>query len=140
MHTSYDSFESCVGRERGKVLSKFADLLEKKSIELASLETLDSGKPFTVAKAVDIPLSIEHYRYYAGYADKVYGQTIPIDNGHFFAYTLHEPMGVNLSRTHNAPRSLLSSNIFDLGCWSDYSLEFSVADNGSEDCTGLCDG
>lgn len=82
------------GRERGKILTKFADLLEKHSDELAGLETLDNGKPLAMSKAADLPLSIDHYRYYGGYADKVYGKTIPINDGAFFAYTLHEPIGV----------------------------------------------
>jgi len=82
------------GRERGKILTKFADLIEKHSDELAGLETLDNGKPLAMSKAADLPLTIDHYRYYGGYADKVYGKTIPINDGAFFAYTLHEPIGV----------------------------------------------
>jgi len=82
------------GRDRGILLNKFADLLEKNATELAELESLDNGKPLAMSKAADIPLSIEHYRYFAGYADKVYGSTIPVANGSFHAYTLHEPIGV----------------------------------------------
>lgn len=81
------------GRERGRVLSRFADLLEKHAFELAALETLDNGKPLSMSQAADIPLSVDHYRYFAGYADKVYGRVIPVD-GDFHAYTLHEPIGV----------------------------------------------
>lgn len=54
------------GRERGVLLNKFADLLEKNAAELAALETLDNGKPLAMSAAADIPLSVEHYRYYAG--------------------------------------------------------------------------
>ena len=81
------------GRERGAIMFKFADLLQKHAGELAAIETLDNGKPLAMAAAADIPLSIEHYRYFGGYADKVYGRTIPVSNGSFHAYTLHEPIG-----------------------------------------------
>ena len=79
--------------ERGKLLNRLADLMEKHADELARLESLDNGKPYTISKAADIPLSIACYRYYAGWADKVQGKTIPI-NGDYFCYTRHEPVGV----------------------------------------------
>jgi len=81
------------GRARGRVLYRFASLLEEHAEELALLETLDNGKPLSYARAADVPLAIDHFRYYAGWADKVHGKTIPVD-GDFFAYTLHEPVGV----------------------------------------------
>lgn len=79
--------------ERGRLLHRLADLIEKNAEELARLESLDNGKPFSVAKAVDIPKTIACYRYFAGWADKIHGKTIPID-GDFLCYTRHEPMGV----------------------------------------------
>ena len=79
--------------ERGKLLNRLADLMEKHADELAMLEALDNGKPYSIAKAADIPLSIACYRYYAGWADKVQGKTIPIA-GDYFCYTRHEPVGV----------------------------------------------
>ena len=72
--------------ERGKLLNKLADLMEKNLDELARLESLDNGKPYTIAKAADLPLAIACYRYYAGWADKVQGKTIPI-SGDYFCYT-----------------------------------------------------
>ena len=72
---------------------RFVELLEKHREELASLETLDNGKPLYVSRVADIPLTIDCFKFFAGYADKVYGRTIPVD-GPFFAYTLHEPIGV----------------------------------------------
>jgi len=81
------------GRERGRIIQNFADLLHKHADELAGLETLDNGKPFAMARAADIPLSVDCYKFFGSYADKVYGKTIPVD-GDFFAYTLHEPIGV----------------------------------------------
>jgi aldehyde dehydrogenase (NAD+) len=79
--------------ERGRLLNRLADLIEKDSETLARLETLDNGKPLHVAKAVDVAKTIACYRYFAGWADKVQGKTIPID-GDFFCYTRHEPIGV----------------------------------------------
>ena len=79
--------------ERGKLLNKLADLIEKNADELARLESLDNGKPWAVARAADLPLTIACYRYYAGWADKVQGKTIPIQ-GDYFCYTRHEPVGV----------------------------------------------
>jgi aldehyde dehydrogenase (NAD+) len=79
--------------ERGQLLHRLADLIEKNADELARLESLDIGKPYRVAKAADLPLSIACYRYYAGWADKIQGKTIPI-GGNYFCYTRHEPVGV----------------------------------------------
>ncbi len=64
--------------ERGRLMNKLADLIEKHASELARLETIDNGKPYSVAMAADLPLTIACYRYYAGWADKVQGKTIPI--------------------------------------------------------------
>lgn len=79
--------------ERGRLLYKLADLMEKHQDELAALEALDNGKPFSFAKAADIALCIKTYRYYAGWADKIHGQTIPI-SGPYMCYTKEEPVGV----------------------------------------------
>jgi aldehyde dehydrogenase (NAD+) len=78
---------------RGRLLNKLADLIEEHADELARLETLDNGKPLGVAKAADLPLTIACYRYYAGWADKIQGKTIPV-NGDYFCYTKLEPVGV----------------------------------------------
>jgi aldehyde dehydrogenase (NAD+) len=80
-------------RERGKIIGRIADTLEKHKEELAALETLDNGKPIADSRAADLPLTIDCYRYYAGWADKIEGKTIPI-NGNYFCYTRHEPVGV----------------------------------------------
>jgi aldehyde dehydrogenase (NAD+) len=79
--------------ERGRLLHRLADLIEQNAEQLALLETLDNGKPLSIAKAVDVTKTIACYRYFAGWADKVHGKTIPID-GDFFCYTRHEPIGV----------------------------------------------
>ena len=79
--------------ERGALLNRLADLIEKHADELARLESLDNGKPVAVARAADLPLTIACYRYYAGWADKIQGKTIPIA-GDYFCYTRLEPVGV----------------------------------------------
>jgi aldehyde dehydrogenase (NAD+) len=79
--------------QRGVLMNKLADLVEKNADELAQLEALDNGKPYAVAKAADVPLTVACYRYYAGWADKNQGKTIPV-NGNYFCYTKHEPVGV----------------------------------------------
>jgi aldehyde dehydrogenase (NAD+) len=78
---------------RGVLMNKLADLIEKNKEELAELESLDNGKPYQVALAADLPLTIACYRYYAGWADKIQGKTIPVQ-GRYFSYTKHEPVGV----------------------------------------------
>ncbi len=79
--------------ERGRLLNKLADLIETHSDELARLESLDNGKPYQVALAADLPLTIACFRYYAGWADKLQGKTIPVA-GNYFSYTRLEPVGV----------------------------------------------
>ncbi|ETN75773.1 aldehyde dehydrogenase family protein [Necator americanus] len=79
--------------QRGILLQKLADLMERDRVILASLEALDNGKPYGVAYQADLPLSIACLRYYAGWADKNQGKTIPI-SGDYFTYTRHEPVGV----------------------------------------------
>jgi aldehyde dehydrogenase (NAD+) len=79
--------------ERGRLLNRLADLIEKNAEELARLESLDNGKPYKVALTADLPLTVACYRYYAGWADKVQGRTIPI-SGNYFCYTRLEPVGV----------------------------------------------
>ena len=79
--------------ERGRLLYKLAELVEEHADELAMLESLDNGKPYHVAKAADLGLSVATYRYYAGWADKVQGRTVPV-SGNYFTYTRHEPVGV----------------------------------------------
>ncbi|XP_033760284.1 aldehyde dehydrogenase X, mitochondrial-like isoform X2 [Pecten maximus] len=78
--------------KRGKLLSKFAELLERDKDYLASLETIDNGKPYTDS-VDDIHASSDVMRYYAGWADKNSGKTIPSD-GDLFTFTRHEPIGV----------------------------------------------
>lgn len=79
--------------ERGVLLNHLANLIERDRAYLASLETLDNGKPYHIAFMADLNLVIKCLRYYAGWADKYHGKTIPID-GNYFCWTRHEPVGV----------------------------------------------
>jgi aldehyde dehydrogenase (NAD+) len=90
-------WETSTGVFRRDLLNKFADLVEKHADRLAEVESLDNGKPLAVAKAADIPLVVQHFRYFAGWADKgMCGKTIPtsIMDANHFAMTIHEPVGV----------------------------------------------
>lgn len=85
--------------DRGKVIWRLADLLEKHLEEFAQLESLDNGKPLTIARAADVPLAVDLFRYMAGWATKIEGHTIPISvpylpGAEFLAYTRREPIGV----------------------------------------------
>ncbi|GCE47185.1 aldehyde dehydrogenase (NAD+)/phenylacetaldehyde dehydrogenase [Thermosporothrix hazakensis] len=80
--------------QRGALLWKLADLLEQHAEEFAELETLDNGKPIKYARAVDVPLAVDHFRYFAGWATKLEGETIPVSIPNMFTYTLREPLGV----------------------------------------------
>lgn len=85
--------------QRGRLIWKLADLLEQNLEEFAELETLDNGKPITVSRAADLPLAVDLFRYMAGWATKIHGETIPISvpympDAEFHVYTLREPVGV----------------------------------------------
>jgi len=79
--------------ERGLLLNRLADLMQRDIVYLASLETMDNGKPYSMSYNVDVPMAIKNLRYFAGWADKNHGKTVPMD-GDYFAYTRHEPVGV----------------------------------------------
>jgi acyl-CoA reductase-like NAD-dependent aldehyde dehydrogenase len=79
--------------KRSYLIYKLADLMEQNKEELAQLDTLDNGKPIGETMNADVPLAIEHFRYYAGWSTKIVGQTIPVA-GNFFNYTRHEALGV----------------------------------------------
>ncbi len=84
--------------QRGRLIWKLADLLEEHLEEFAQLESLDNGKPLAVARVADVPLAVDLFRYMAGWATKIEGNTIPISAGskrvQYFAYTRREPVGV----------------------------------------------
>ncbi len=80
-------------RERGRLLYKLAALVDANRDEIATLETLDNGKPIFETSNVDVPQVIDVLEYYAGWADKIHGDTVPA-SGNFFTYTRREPHGV----------------------------------------------
>src|SRR5271170_4711073 len=82
--------------ERGRMIWKLGDLLEENLEEFAELESLDNGKPLKIARVADVPLAVDLFRYMAGWATKIEGNTIPlsIPKAKFLAYTLREPIGV----------------------------------------------
>ena len=90
---SEEPWRTTSASERGRLLNRLADLLEQHADELAYLESLDNGMPLSTARNIALPLTIAHLRYFAGWADKNHGKTIPI-NGNYFCYTRHEPVGV----------------------------------------------
>ncbi|HXY48195.1 MAG TPA: aldehyde dehydrogenase family protein [Terriglobales bacterium] len=79
--------------ERGRMIWRLADLVEKNIDELAELETLDNGKPIFESRQVDMPMVVDVLRYYAGWATKIHGETINASDT-AFTYTLREPVGV----------------------------------------------
>jgi phenylacetaldehyde dehydrogenase len=81
--------------ERGRMLWRLADLVERNLEELAELESIDNGKPYAVARVADVPLAVDMFRYMAGWATKITGSTIPISMpGEYLSYTTREPVGV----------------------------------------------
>jgi phenylacetaldehyde dehydrogenase len=84
--------------DRGRLIWRISELIEENADELAMLESLDNGKPFSVARAADVPLAADLFRYMAGWTTKIEGTTVPISAlpapGEYLAYTLREPVGV----------------------------------------------
>lgn len=88
------SWRMLAGEDRGQLLWRLADLIEQHADELAELETLDNGKPLRVSRKGDMPYAVKHLRYFAGWAGKLEGSTIPVSYPNQFVYTLREPVGV----------------------------------------------
>ncbi len=80
-------------RDRGRLLYKLSQLIEQHAAELAELETSDNGKPIRESTYIDLPGVVENFEYFAGWATKIEGETIPVP-GQMFNYTLREPVGV----------------------------------------------
>ena len=81
--------------EKGRMLWRIADLIERDLEELAELESIDNGKPYSVARVADLPLAVDMFRYMGGWATKLGGRTIPWSlPGQFLSYTVKEPVGV----------------------------------------------
>jgi aldehyde dehydrogenase (NAD+) len=80
-------------RERGRLVWKIGEKLIEKVDEIARLETLHNGKPIFESRHIEVPAAAECFQYFAGWADKIHGETIPV-KGNFLTYTLREPVGV----------------------------------------------
>lgn len=89
----HESWKSLSGTERGALMLKLAELVEKNAETLATIECLDNGKPYQTALTENVPEVINVLRYYAGYADKNFGSVIDVGPAKF-AYTVKEPLGV----------------------------------------------
>ena len=87
-----EAWRSLSARKRGRLLTKAADLLETRLDEIARLETAHNGKTLFESK-IELTMTVNTLRYYGGWADKITGDTLPVD-GPFFCYTLREPVGV----------------------------------------------
>ncbi|HTR20042.1 MAG TPA: aldehyde dehydrogenase family protein [Gemmatimonadales bacterium] len=87
-----DGWRGLSARARGRLLAKAADLLEARLDEFGQLETAHNGKTLFESK-IELTMTVNTLRYYAGWADKITGDTLPVD-GPFFTYTLREPIGV----------------------------------------------
>ncbi|KAG6813494.1 hypothetical protein H0H92_010519 [Tricholoma furcatifolium] len=86
--------KNVTGFERSRLINKLADLIESNAQELAELEALNNGKPVRIARDFDIGDSVQCLRYYAGWADKIIGQSLEVDNRTKLAFTRHDPIGV----------------------------------------------
>jgi acyl-CoA reductase-like NAD-dependent aldehyde dehydrogenase len=80
-------------RDRGRLVWKIGERLMERADEIARLETLHNGKPIFESRQIEIPAAAECFQYYAGWADKIHGETIPV-KGSYLTYTLREPVGV----------------------------------------------
>jgi acyl-CoA reductase-like NAD-dependent aldehyde dehydrogenase len=80
-------------RERGRLVWTLGEKLLERADEIAKLETLHNGKPIFESRQIEIPAAAECFQYYAGWADKIHGETVPVKGNHL-TYTLREPVGV----------------------------------------------
>lgn len=99
--TAFESgpWSKMTASQRGRLIWKLADLIEENLEQFAEIESLDNGKPLKVARGADVPLAVDLFRYMAGWATKIEGNTIPISVPYtpgtkYLAYTLREPVGV----------------------------------------------
>lgn len=113
-----ESWRDMIPSARGKLLWRIADLIERHADELAELETLDQGKSLKTSRFAEIPASAEQFRYFAGFATKILGTTIPTSISYqpvgskIFAYTMREPIGVVAAITPwNSPLLMASMKL-----------------------------
>lgn len=115
IETAHETFTSVWrrvnGRDRALMLNRLADLVEQNGDELARIDSTDNGKVIRETSS-QMKFAARNYRYFAGYADKLQGNTIPLDNGDMLDYTLVEPLGVAVLITAwNSPLPLLANKL-----------------------------
>jgi (Z)-2-((N-methylformamido)methylene)-5-hydroxybutyrolactone dehydrogenase len=99
------------GLDRAVLLNRLADLLDEDAERMAVLESTDNGKVIRETKN-QMHFAAKGYRYFAGWADKIYGEVVPLANQNLFDYTLREPVGVcALITAWNSPISLLANKL-----------------------------
>lgn len=92
---AFDSeWSTMLPAQRERLLHRFADLIEEHSAELAAYDALEGGKPVSFVEAVDLPLAVEQFRYFAGWPTKLAGQTVPVSTPDAHVYTRKVPLGV----------------------------------------------
>ena len=108
----YGEWSKMSARDRGRLLFKLADLMEQNKEELATIESIDSGAVYTLAIKTHVGMSIQVWRYFAGWTDKIQGDTIPITDArpnYNLCFTRREPIGVvGLITPWNYPLMMLS--------------------------------
>lgn len=108
---AFKKWKQTNGLKRARLLNKLADLMEDNADELAMIDSTDNGKVIRETKN-QIRFAARNYRYFAGYADKVLGDCIPLDNKNLLDYTVHEPLGVcALITAWNSPLPLLANKL-----------------------------
>ncbi|XP_034098855.1 cytosolic 10-formyltetrahydrofolate dehydrogenase-like [Drosophila albomicans] len=108
----YGSWKQVSARQRGQLMLKLADLMEQHKEDLATIESVDSGAVYTLALKTHIGMSIDAWRYFAGWCDKIQGNTIPVNPArpnNVLTFTRKEPIGVcGLVTPWNYPLMMLS--------------------------------
>jgi (Z)-2-((N-methylformamido)methylene)-5-hydroxybutyrolactone dehydrogenase len=109
--TFYKVWKNTTGIQRANLMMKLADLLDQEAEKMSILESTDNGKVIRETRN-QMHFSAKGYRYFAGWADKIYGEVVPLENQHLFDYTYREPLGVCVLITAwNSPISLLASKL-----------------------------
>lgn len=99
------------GAERARILNRIADIIAENADDMALFESTDNGKIIRETKS-QMLFAARLFRFYAGYADKLYGSTIPLDSPTIFDYTIREPLGVvALITAWNSPITLLCNKL-----------------------------
>ena len=110
-HAFDTTWRKVPGGERARLMHRLADLIDSRADELGRLETLDNGK-LLKETAAQARFAAKNYRFFAGYADKLYGRTVPLDSPGMFDYTLRQPVGVAaLVTAWNSPMQLLANKL-----------------------------